>query len=257
MSLLEDLAREHLRIVADADMSGAARNVSSEYINLRSNDEPLEARKLGPLGLQATIRWLHRAFTDMRFDVHAIAFNQNVAALQVTLHARQHGPFVVHDSPDGQVTDVFPSNGRSFSAKQTHWITVNGGVVVKHDAVRDDLAMAKQLGWLPPTLPFICRMLLARYIERRMFHSAATRKSTNLVGLIAGTFVSLLFPTNNIHHLVRLNCTTRTQPTVRTAMPGSEACASVRLRNPANLPSADSLLTVSHRANTFLRGPGA
>lgn len=42
------------------------------------------------------------------------------AVARVTLHARQHGPFVVHDSADGGVTDAFPSNRRSFAVSQTH-----------------------------------------------------------------------------------------------------------------------------------------
>lgn len=90
-----------------------------------------------------------------------------LVALHVTLHGRQHGPFVVYDSPDARVTDVFPSNGRTFAAKQTHWITVSGEAVSEHDAVRDDLAMAKQLGWIPSNPVFIARMLLALSNERR------------------------------------------------------------------------------------------
>jgi hypothetical protein len=36
-----------------------------------------------------------------------------------------------------------------------------------HDAVRDDLGMAKQLGWIPPTPIYIVRMLFTRRRERR------------------------------------------------------------------------------------------
>ncbi len=164
----EQRARDHLDVVANADFAGATRNVSADYVNRRSADEPLAARQPGPDGLHATIRWLHRAFTDMRFDVHAVAVHGELYALDATLNARQHGPFVVHDSPDGHVTDVFPSKGRTFAARQTHWITVLGGLVTEHDAVRDDLGMAKQLGWLPPTPLYIAGMLFARRQERRL-----------------------------------------------------------------------------------------
>lgn len=163
----ERLAREHLRIVAAGDQDAVATNVTSDYFNHRSADEPIEARQKGPEGLKATIRWLHRAFTDMRFEFHDVAVNDNLVALHVTLHARQHGPFVVHDSPDARVTEVFPSTGRSFAARQTHWITVRDSAVAGHDAVRDDLGMAKQLGWLPPKPTYILRMLLALIKERR------------------------------------------------------------------------------------------
>jgi len=108
----------------------------------------------------------------MRVEFHDIAINANLVALNVTFHARQHGPFVVHDSPDGRVTDVFPSNGRSFAVRQTHWITVRDGAVAEHDAVRDDLGMAKKLGWIPPKPIYILRMLFALMKERRSLRQA-------------------------------------------------------------------------------------
>lgn len=73
----------------------------------------------------------------------------------------------MHDSPDGRVTDAFPSNGRTFAAPQTHWFRIAGGAIAEHDAVRDDLGMAKQLGWIPPTPIYIVRMLFTRRRERR------------------------------------------------------------------------------------------
>ena len=171
----EALACDHLHILAAGNMQAAAANVTSDYFNHRSADEPLEARVRGPAGYTATIRWIHRAFSDLRFEIHRAVVNpvdgSDLVALHVTLHARQHGPFVVYDSPDARVTEVFPSNGRSFAAKQTHWITVSDGAVSEHDAVRDDLAMARQLGWIPPNPVFIARMLLALSSERRLDRS--------------------------------------------------------------------------------------
>jgi len=164
----EHLAREHLRIVATGDEEAIAGNVTSDYFNHRSADEPLDARQRGPEGLKATIRWLHRAFTDMRFEFHETAINGNRVALYVTFHARQHGPFVVHDSPDAKVTDVFPSTGRTIAVKQTHWFTISDGAISEHDAVRDDLGMAKQLGWIPPKPVYVSRMIFALMKERRV-----------------------------------------------------------------------------------------
>jgi SnoaL-like polyketide cyclase len=163
----EHLAREHLRLFAAGDEAGMAANVSSDYFNHRSADEPLATRGRGPASIIATMRWMHRAFADMHFEFHDAAVREQLVALNVTLHGRQHGPFVVHDSPDARVTDVFPSRGRSFAARQTHWITVSNELVTTHDAVRDDLGMAKQLGWLPPSPVYIARMLFALVIERR------------------------------------------------------------------------------------------
>lgn len=167
MLTAESLAREHLEITARGDLAAVTGNVTPDYFNHRCADEPLDTRGRGPEALQATIRWLHRAFTDMRFEFHeVVAVGDRVAAL-VTLHARQHGPFVVHDSPDGRVTNAFPSNGRSFSVRQTHWFKIRDGAVAEHDAVRDDLGMAKQLSWLPPRPLYIVRMLWTLRRERR------------------------------------------------------------------------------------------
>ena len=167
MNEMERVAREHLRIFADGDEAAVAANVTADYFNLRSADEPHDARQHGPEGLKATIRWIRRAFTDMRFEFHEAAINGNRVVLYVTFHARQHGPFVVYDSPDARITDVFPSTGRTIAVKQTHWFTIVDGAVAEHDAVRDDLAMAKQLGWIPPRPLYIARMLIALRVERR------------------------------------------------------------------------------------------
>jgi len=163
----ELLAREHLNLTARGDFEAAEKNVSADFFNHRCADEPIETRGRGPEALKATIRWLHRAFADMRFEFHEVLVVGDRAVARVTLHARQHGPFVVHDAPDGRVTDAFPSKGRSFAVRQTHWFRIANGAIAEHDAVRDDLGMAKQLGWIPPTPLYILRMLLTRRKERR------------------------------------------------------------------------------------------
>ena len=163
----EHLVREHLRIVATADFDAVDDNVTPDYFNRRSADEPLDTRQRGPDGLKATIRWLHRAFTDMEFEFYDVIIDRDRVAARVTMHGRQYGPFVVHDSPEGGVTDVFPSMGRAFAVEQTHWFRIADGAVAEHDAVRDDLGMAKQLGWIPPRPSYIIRMLLGRRRERR------------------------------------------------------------------------------------------
>lgn len=164
---MKDVAFEHLRIFAAGDVAAVNANVTVDYFNHRSADEPLAARQPGREGYKVTLAWIRRAFTDMRFELLDCAVNGDLVALHVAFHGRQHGPFVVYDSPDGRVTDVFPSRDRSFSVRHTHWITVRDGAVSEHDAVRDDLGMARQLGWIPPNPAYIARMVLALRRERR------------------------------------------------------------------------------------------
>ena len=164
---VERLVREHLELTARGDLAAADRNVSADFFNHRCADEPMDTRGRGPEALKATIRWLHRAFSDMRFEFHEILVAGDRAVARVTLHARQHGPFVIHDSPEGKIIDAFPSTGRNFSVAQTHWFKIKDGLIFEHDAVRDDLGMAKQLGWIPPKPFYILRMLLTLRRERR------------------------------------------------------------------------------------------
>ena len=70
LSAAERLVREHLNITASGDTDAVGANVTSDYFNHRSADEPMEPRQHGPEGLRATIRWLHRAFAEMRFEFH-------------------------------------------------------------------------------------------------------------------------------------------------------------------------------------------
>jgi len=95
----ERLVRDHLNLTANGDFAAVEANVTADDFNHRSADEPMETRQRGPEGLKATIRWLHRAFADMRFEFHEVLIAGDRAVARVTLHARQHGPFLVHDLP--------------------------------------------------------------------------------------------------------------------------------------------------------------
>ena len=163
----ERLVREQFRIIETGELGLADANVTAGFVNHRSVHEPPAARGRGPDALKATAIWLRRAFSDMRFDVHEIAVIDDRAIAWVTHHGIHSGPFVLHDSPDGAVTDVFPPTGRSFAARQVHWFRIGDGAIAEHDAVRDDMETAKQAGWFPPRPAFILRMLVSRRQERR------------------------------------------------------------------------------------------
>lgn len=166
-SLADRLVREQFSIIESGDLALADSNVTGDFVNHRAGHEPLAARGRGPEALKATAVWLRRAFSELHFDIHHIAVDGDRAAAWVTLHGRSTGPFVVHDAPDGSVTEVFPPTGRDFAVRQVHWFRIADGAVAEHDAVRDDLDMAKQAGWIPPTPGYIIKMRRARRRERR------------------------------------------------------------------------------------------
>lgn len=166
---VERLVREQFTVIETADFALAEVNVTADFINHRAPTEPLAARARGPAALHATACWLHDAFSDLHFDVQKVALAGEIAIAWVTLHGVNTGPFVVYDSPEGVVTDVFPPTGRSFATRQVHWFRIVDGAIAEHDAVRDDLDMAKQAGWIPPRPAYVVRMRLAR---RRARHAA-------------------------------------------------------------------------------------
>ncbi|HEY5986172.1 MAG TPA: hypothetical protein VIV12_07345 [Streptosporangiaceae bacterium] len=55
-------------------------------------------------------------------------------------------------------------------AASTHWFRTRDGMIAEHWANRDDLAMARQAGWVPPSPRFLLRAALAK--RRAQKHSA-------------------------------------------------------------------------------------
>jgi len=164
---LHAVIREHFRIVEDGDFEAMSDNVTEDFVNIRSAEEPASARQPGPAGLRATSEWLRRTFADLHFEIHDILINEDRAAVRVTMHGRQHGSFLVYENEAGSITEAFPTTGRSMAVHQTHWFRLRDGRITEHDAVRDDLGMAKQLKWVPPSPAYLIRMLICRLREQR------------------------------------------------------------------------------------------
>lgn len=173
----ERLAREQFIAVETADLALAEANVGPDFVNRRAGHEPLAARGRGPTALHATALWLNDAFSGLHFEVHDTAVHDDLVVAWVTLHGVHTGPFVVHDSPDGAVTEVFPPTGRPFATRQVHWFRVADGVITEHDAIRDDLELAKQVGWIPPRPGYLLRMRAALRRARRTAARADSRTS--------------------------------------------------------------------------------
>jgi ketosteroid isomerase-like protein len=165
--LARRLVRDQFAIIETGDLDLATANVTPDYVNHRSVHEPLPARDRGPDAMRATATWLRRAFSDIRFEIEEFEVVGDRAVAWVTMRGVHTGPHVVHDSADGAVTEVFPPTGRAFATRQVHWFRIADAAIAEHDAVRDDLGMAKQIGWIPPTPSYVVRMLTARRRERR------------------------------------------------------------------------------------------
>lgn len=160
------LAASSLTIMATGDPADFRRLVAPDAVNREARHEPPACRVPGPDGFYATALWLREAFSDLTFAVDEVVWDDDLVVTHGTMSGRQTGGFSVW-TPAGEVDRVFVPTGRSFTVNQAHFLRFRDGQVVEHWAVRDDQAMAMQLGWLPPTPLFLWRCAAATRRARR------------------------------------------------------------------------------------------
>jgi predicted ester cyclase len=150
-----------LRIMADGDLREFEALIHPEAVNREAANEPVAARGRGPAAFYATALWLRGAFSDLRFDVHEVVADGDLLAVHLTMSGCHTGPFVHYDDA-GAVSQVMPPTGRTFAATHTHWFRLADGKIIEHWANRDDVATARQAGWIPPSPRYLVRMALAK-----------------------------------------------------------------------------------------------
>jgi len=158
---LKDVCIRSIHLMEAAELGDFGDVVHPDAGNRESAAEPKAARGTGPAAFHATARWLRSAFSELTWDVHEVIQDGDVVVVHATMRGRQTGPFVSY-GPDARPVMAFPPRGRTFSVTQTHWFRMAEGKVIEHWANRDDLGMAQQLGWTPPSPGYLVRMLLAR-----------------------------------------------------------------------------------------------
>jgi predicted ester cyclase len=150
-----------VQIMADGDLREFEAVIHPEAVNREAVHEPAAARGNGPAAFYATALWLRGAFSDLRWDVHEVVADEDVVAVHSTMSGRHTGQFAQYDDA-GAVSQVMPPTGRPFSSTQTHWFRLADGKIIEHWANRDDLATARQAGWVPPSPRYLVRMALAK-----------------------------------------------------------------------------------------------
>jgi predicted ester cyclase len=98
------------------------------------NHTPPDAPR-GPEALKLLITWLRGAFPDSHYAIKEVVAEGDHAALYLSFSGTHQGAF-----------KGAPATGRRFSQDQMHFIRLQDGKVAEHWAVRDDLAMMRQLG---------------------------------------------------------------------------------------------------------------
>jgi len=129
-------------------------------ISMHSGPAALCARSMGLMGTGSR--------EDFERVFHPQAVNREAAAEPPL--TRQPGPagfYVTYQSDTTIVDAVMPPTGKAFAITQTHWFRTRDGMITGHWANRDDLAMARQAGWVPPSPGFLLRAALAKRRARQ------------------------------------------------------------------------------------------
>jgi predicted ester cyclase len=90
----------------------------------------------GPEHTRSVVGWLREQFPDIQMTVEFGIAEGDLVAVLVRSEGTNHGP----------LNSVIPPTGRRFRARQSHWYRIDGGKLVEHWAVRDDLTTMLQLG---------------------------------------------------------------------------------------------------------------
>ena len=95
--------------------------------------------------IQHIIRTWRGAFPDLFFQIDSLVEEGDSVMCEVTLSGTHLGEFPLIPPLHGP---TLAPNGRKFTVKHIHRFRLKDARIVEHFAVRDDLAMFKQLGHL-------------------------------------------------------------------------------------------------------------
>jgi predicted ester cyclase len=123
--------------------------------------QPPSSRVPGPAGFYSTALWLRTAFAGLHYDIHHAIAHGDLVAVNSTMNGRHVSPWAAYNA-EGAIDNVFPPTNKTFAMTQSHWFRMKDGVIIEHWANRDDLGMARQLGWVPPTPSYLVKMMLAK-----------------------------------------------------------------------------------------------
>ena len=121
-------------IFPSGDVGRLAEVIAEDSINHGARpDEPP-----GLAGVQQTMLWLGRVFSDQRWEIHQVIGEGDVVVVYCTFHGRHTGDLM-----------GIPPTNRVVAQDYVHILRFEDGKAVEHWGVRDDMALMQQLGVLP------------------------------------------------------------------------------------------------------------
>lgn len=155
------VAVRSIHAMADGTISEFEPLYDPSALDRESVVQPPSSRVAGPAGFHSTALWLRAAFADLHYDIHHSISDGTLVAVNSTMNGRHVAPWAVY-TEEGTVDSVFPPTNKTFANSQSHWFRIEDGRILEHWANRDDLGMARQLGWVPPTPAYLFKMGLAK-----------------------------------------------------------------------------------------------
>ena len=156
-----DVAVRSIHTMAEGDRADFDSLYHPRAVDHENRVQPPASRTPGPDGFYSTALWLRAAFADLHYDIHHCIADGNLVAVNSTMNGRHVAAWVVY-TDDGGIDTAFPPTDKTFAATQSHWFRIEDGRIIEHWANRDDIGMAKQLGWIPPTPGYLFKMARAK-----------------------------------------------------------------------------------------------
>lgn len=169
----KDVVRLHFEALSSGDIELTRRVVAADHVNHMAADEPPACALPGPPGFVATSAWLRFAFLDLVWEEISYVAEGDWVVAHMRMTGVHAGPFVVF--PPGQPAEVFPPTDRRIEVRQAHFFRLRDAQSTQHIAVRDDLRMMVQLGFIPPSPRVGLRLATWRLFGR---NAAAVKEAT-------------------------------------------------------------------------------
>jgi predicted ester cyclase len=160
------IAVRAIHAMADADRAGFDHLYHPQAVDRENPAQPPSSRVPGPAGVYATALWLRAAFAGLHYDIHHAIADGTLVAVNSTMNGRHVAPWAVY-TDGGAVDTVFPPTNQTFATTQSHWFRIEDGQIIEHWANHDDLGMARQLRWIPPTPAYLFKMARAKRHAKR------------------------------------------------------------------------------------------
>lgn len=142
-------AQQVFTVLETGDAALAQSVAHPEFRNREASVAPRAASLPGPAGLLASSAWMRAAFSGLHFTISDSAESGDLVWLRLRMKGDHTGAFVQYR--DGALAQAVPPTGRPIDFEQIHVLEMRDGMVVGHEAVRDDVTMLGQLGVFPPS----------------------------------------------------------------------------------------------------------